>query len=111
MPIPLFNIYGNTYQNQGNAPQFQSQQQMYQQNGNARNNILTQFMMVKNNPGAVLDIMLRNGKINQQQYNDLQQYRDDPLMMVRYLANNGKSAELNYAEQIGNQMNINNNKR
>ena len=53
MPNPLFNRFGNMNQNSGG-------------------NILHQLAQIKKNPSAILDILLQNGKINQQQYNDLQ---------------------------------------
>ena len=89
MGTPLFNKYGNI-----------NNQQPQNFGGN---NILAQFAMVKKNPGIVLDILLRNQKINQQQYNDLQQYKNDPEMIARYLMNNGKASEIRQAEQMMNQ--------
>lgn len=94
MPNPLFNKFGNMY----NYPRQQ----------NVGNNLMTQLMMLKNNPSVILDIMLQNGKINQYQYNDLKQYANNPEMIVRYLASNGKNAELSHAEQIANQIRNNN---
>ena len=66
-------------------------------------NIFSQLAMIKNNPGAILDILMQNGKITQQQYNDLQQYRNSPEMIGRYLINNGKANEINQAERTANQ--------
>ena len=75
MPNPLFNKFGT-------------------------NNISSQIMQIKNNPGTILDILFQKGKITQQQYNDLQPYKNDPEAIVKYLINNGKSYEINQAEQL-----------
>ena len=34
-------------------------------------NIINQYRQIQNDPGKILDVLLNNGKINQQQYNDL----------------------------------------
>lgn len=93
MPGSLFNRFGNANQN-------------YQRNNSG--NIISQLAQVKKDPGAILDILLRNGKINQQQYNDLQQYRNNPEMIGQYLINHGKANEIGQAEQQVNQMNNSN---
>ena len=67
-----------------------------------KNNILSQLAMLRNNQGAILDILLQSGKITQQQYNELQPYRNNPEMIGRYLINNGRSAEINQAQQEAN---------
>jgi len=38
------------------------------------NNLLTQARQCQQNPNAILDILAQAGKINQQQYQELQQY-------------------------------------
>ena len=83
MPNNLYNRYGNgnTYKNSGE-------------------DIKTQLMRLKNNPGWILDILLQRDKITQQQYNDLQKYRNDPQSIVQYLINNGKASQINQAEQL-----------
>ena len=86
---PLFGRHGNQNQN-------------YSRNNN---NILSQLAQVKNNPGYILDILLQNGKINQQQYNDLQPYKNNPEAIVKYLMNNGKGNEIRQAEQAVNSQN------
>lgn len=91
MANPLFNRFGN-----------QNNQQYYGQR-NQGNNIISQLAMLKKNPGAILDILIQNGKINQQQYNDLQQYKNNPEMIGKYLINSGKANEINQAEQTANQ--------
>lgn len=93
MPGSLFNRFGNANQN-------------YQRNNSG--NIISQLAQVKKDPGAILDILLRNGKINQQQYNDLQQYRNNPEMIGQYLINHGRANEIGQAEQQANQMNNSN---
>jgi len=55
--------------------------------------------MLKNNPGAILDILLQNGKINQQQYSELQQYKNNPEAVGNYLISHGKQNEIYQAEQ------------
>ena len=87
MSNPLFNKFGGmTHQNNYNG------------------NILSQIAQVKRNPGAILDILLQNGKINQQQYGELQPYKKDPQAIFQYLLNNGKQSELHDAEQVINQL-------
>ena len=65
MANPLFNRFGNNTQrnNTGN---------------NGLLNILNQYKQIQNDPGKILDILLNNGKISQQQYNDLQPMRNNP---------------------------------
>lgn len=94
MANPLFNRFGNfnNYQPRNNG-----------------NSILAQIAQLKRDPGSILDIMLNNGKINQQQYNELQQYRNNPEMIGKYLINNGKANEINNAaDQANNQFRNNN---
>ena len=93
MGNPLFNRFGNNINPNHN----------YNSNNN---NILHQLAQIKQNPGAILDILFQNGKINQQQYNDLQQYRNNPEMIGRYLINNGKANEIGQAERMANQVNM-----
>lgn len=87
MANPLFNRFGNI-----------------SQANNSNKNIFSQLAQLKRDPGSILDIMLSNGKINQQQYNDLQQYRSNPEMICKYLINNGKADEINNAERVVNQI-------
>ena len=69
-------------------------------------NILSQLKMIQQDSGAILDILLQNGKINQQQYADLQQYRNNPQMIFNYLSNNGNYNELNgYKRQVEERLN------
>ena len=89
MSNPYFNRFGGNTQ--------------YNNRGSQNENILSQFARLKNNPGEILDIMLRNGKINQQQYNDLQLYRDNPEAIGKYLINNGMGGDINRAQQVANQ--------
>ena len=92
MPNPLFNRFGNmrnsTYYNQNNS----------------NNNLLNQFLQLKNNPGMILDILFQNGKISQAQYNDLYPYRNSPESIYRYLVNNGNGNEINQIENYAKQM-------
>ena len=88
MPNFLFNRYGN---NNVNRPIYN--------NGN-NGNILNQFMQCKNNPGAILDILLQKGKITQQQYTDLQQYKNNPEAIGRYLINAVNGQAINGAQKV-----------
>ena len=88
MGNPLFNRFGNMGNNSG---------------GNHGNNILSQIAQIQKNPGAILDILMQNGKINQQQYNDLQQLKDNPQGIVNYLMNNGNPNQMNQVQQLVNQ--------
>ena len=96
MPIPLFNRFGNTT---GNPVNNQSKRQT---------NLLVQIARLNRDPGFILEIMLQNEKINQQQYNELWPYRNNPQMIYNYLLRNGKADEINQAESmINNQINSN----
>ena len=86
MPNDLFNRYGNM------------------NNYNGATNIFSQLAMLRKNPAMILDILLQNGKINQQQYNDLQQFKNNPEMIGKYLINNGMRNEINHAQQVANQI-------
>lgn len=66
------------------------------------NNIISQMMMLRNDPGSILDILFRNNKISQQQYNELQQYRNNPEAIVRYLLNSNHAGEVQQAIQTAN---------
>lgn len=87
MATSLFNRFGNPGWQQNYQPQRNS------------TNILHQLAMLKNNPGAILDILLQNGKINQQQYSELQQYKNNPQAIGNYLISHGKQNEIYQAEQ------------
>ena len=86
MSTSLFNRFGNT-----------------NQYGGFQNNILSQLALVKKNPGAILDILLQSGKINQQQYSDLQKYKNDPQAIVNYLIQNGNAGQINQAQRTAGQ--------
>ena len=90
MSNPLFNRFGNT-------PQYN-----HRPANSPSNNIISQFLRLKNNPGEILDILLNNGKISQQQYNELQPYKNNPEMIGKYLISHGNSDAINHAEQIAN---------
>lgn len=86
----LFQRYGN------------NQQRNIQQRNNQ--NIISQLMSLRKNPGGILDILFQSGKINQQQYNELQPYKNDPEAIGRYLINNGWSDQIKQSEQLANQL-------
>ena len=87
MPNSLFNKFGN------NGLQRRPQ-----------NNIVSQLMSLRSNPGGILDILLQNGKINQQQYTELQPYKNNPEAIGRYLISHGFGGAINSAEQVANKM-------
>ena len=86
MPTSLFNRFGNMGKR------------------NPQNNLVSQLMSLRSNPGGILDILLQNGKINQQQYSELQPYRNNPEAIGKYLISYGKGAEISNAEQTANMM-------
>ena len=67
-------------------------------------NIMNQYMQLKQDPGKILDLLFQNGKINMQQYNDLQPYRNNPQAIVNYLSMNGNANQINTAENLANQL-------
>ncbi len=69
-------------------------------------NLIAQFAQLKNNPGMILDILLKNGKINQAQYNELSSVRNDPQKIFEYLVANGNSDELNRIKQMVSQIHM-----
>lgn len=85
----LFNRFGNTGNNSI---------------GNSGNNILSYITQVQKNPEVILDILMQNGKINQQQYNELQQFKNNPKDIVYYLLNNGNPNQKNQMQQSINQI-------
>lgn len=62
-------------------------------------NIINQVRQLQNNPGMILDILAQNGKITQQQYNELQPYRNNPQEIYNYLFDHGNADQLNQAQQ------------
>lgn len=94
MPNSLFNRFGNIGMRRN--------QQMPSQR--PQNNILSQLMSLRNNPGGILDILLQSGKINQQQYTELQPYRNNPEAIGKYLIRSGNGGEISKAEQQANTM-------
>lgn len=71
--------------------------------GNNLLNILNQYAQIKNDPGKIIDILVQNGKINQQQYNELQPMRNNPQQIVNYLFQHGNANQINQAQQIAAQ--------
>lgn len=86
MANPLFNILGGRI------------------NNSPVGNIMNQYMQLKQDPGKILDLLFQNGKINMQQYNDLQPYRNNPQAIVNYLSMNGNANQINTAENLANQL-------
>lgn len=73
-------------------------------NKTPNNNLISQFMSLRNNPSGILDILFQNKKISQQQYNALQPYKNNPEAIAKYLIDNGRSNEIRQAEQAANQI-------
>lgn len=92
MSNPLFNRFG------GN--QYQAQPPR----GNGMLGLLSQFRQLQNDPGKILDVLLGSGKINQQQYNELQPVRNNPQQILNYLASHGNSTQINQATQMASQL-------
>lgn len=86
MANPLFNMLGGRI------------------NNSPVGNIMNQYMQLKKDPGKILDLLFQNGKINMQQYNDLQPYRNNPQAIVNYLSMNGNANQINNAENLANQL-------
>lgn len=86
MANPLFNMLGGRI------------------NNSPVGNIMIQYMQLKQDPGKILDLLFQNGKINMQQYNDLQPYRNNPQAIVNYLSMNGNANQINNAENLANQL-------
>lgn len=86
MANPLFNMLGGRI------------------NNSPVGNIMNQYMQLKQDPGKILDLLFQNGKINMQQYNDLQPYRNNPQAIVNYLSMNGNANQINNAENLANQL-------
>ncbi len=86
MANPLFNMLGGRI------------------NNSPVGNIMNQYMQLKRDPGKILDLLFQNGKINMQQYNDLQPYRNNPQAIVNYLSMNGNANQINTAENLANQL-------
>ena len=59
-------------------------------------NIFAQVRQCQQNPNAILDILAQAGKINQQQYQELQQYNGNAQQIVQYLMGQNQG----YANQI-----------
>ena len=98
MPHQLYQMLQgmNMNNNMGMGMQQQSQP-------NQINNILSQVSALQNNPAAILDILLQHGKINQQQYNELQPYKDNPQQIVSYLISHGNAPQIDQARQQAGQ--------
>ena len=96
MANSIYNKYRNINQGFSRPPQ----------NNGGLLNILSQLRQVQQNPGAILDIMLQNGRITQQQYQEMQQYKDNPQMLVQYLMQHGHASEINQAQQQANNLNM-----
>lgn len=101
MGNPLFNRFGgrNNNYNQLSMPQNQ---------GNNLVNILRQYKQIQKDPGAILDILFQHGKINQQQYNELQPMRNNPQQIVNYLSQHGNANQINQVQQMIGSIQANN---
>lgn len=95
MPIPLFNRFGGGM----NMPNGTNQNR----NNQSNNNLLNQYLQLLKNPSGILDILMQNKKIDQQQYNDLQQYKNNPQQIANYLIQHGNANQINQAQQLAGQ--------
>ena len=98
MVNPLFNRFGGNYH---------PTNQVNNNSGGGIVNALKQYRQLQNNPGVILDILLHNGKITQQQYNELQPIKNNPQQIVNYLVQHGNAGQINQAQQTANNV-INN---
>lgn len=89
MANPLFNRFGGQFNNTNNSY-------------GGLLNILKQYRQLQSDPGSILDILLNNGKINQQQYSELQSVRNNPQQIVNYLSQHGNAGQLNQVQQFVN---------
>ena len=94
MANPLYNMINNAVRPTQPQPQ---------QNNNPLN-LLAQIRQIQQNPGMLLDMMLQNGKITQEQYQEMQPIKNDPQKCAQYLFNHGYANELNQAQQQVNNM-------
>ena len=101
MGNPLYNMFTNMMMNR-----VIGQGQSFPPGGGGGNtpNIYQQIQMLQRDTGAILDILAMSGKINQQQYSELQPYKNDPQKMVQYLINNGRADEIGKAQQDANNL-------
>lgn len=100
MANSLFNRFGNPIWVTNQNMNVNNVGNNVNNNQNNQSNILSQLAKLKNNPGAILDILLQNGKINQQQYNELLPYKNRPELIGQYLINNGKSNEIHRVQSM-----------
>lgn len=47
------------------------------------------FRQVQSNPSKITDLLLQNGRINKQQYDDMQKFGGNPEAIAKYLLENG----------------------
>ncbi len=59
-----------------------------QQYNNGSTSLAQDMKQVERDPGSILEILYRKGKINQQVYNELQPYRNNPEYIGKYLLGN-----------------------
>ena len=69
-------------------------------------NLLAQARQCQQNPNAILDILAQAGKIDQQQYQELQQYNGNAQQIAQYLIgqNQGYANAINQIIQQLNQI-------
>ena len=98
MANPFYNMFTNMTMGRMMPPQ-QSQMVMKSQK-NGGPNIYQQIQMIQKDPGSILDILLQLDKINQQEYTQLQPYKNNPQEIYNYLMNHGHSNELGAAQNV-----------
>lgn len=64
-------------------------QDMQPQQANVMQSIMDGFSQIRNNRASMQDLLLQNGRINSQQYNDLKAMGKDYRSMAQYLIQSG----------------------
>ena len=52
-------------------------------------NMVQLFRQIQNDPSKIADLLLNNGKITQDQYNEIQKFNGNPELIGRYLMQSG----------------------
>lgn len=74
--------------------------------------MINQIRQARQNPNILADILMQNGKINQNQYDQIKQFNGDPQMIGQYLMQSGvmpqqqvQQAYQNVVPQVQNELN------
>lgn len=63
-------------------------------------NFMSQLKQCQQNPGTIIDILAQANKITPDQYQELQQYKNNPQQIAQYLINNGYGNQINQLIQM-----------